>query len=141
MFTTTRRAFAFSVLVLTFLSMGARSAQAQTFTPTQVQQFLNIRLMQANALYGLIQQLATSPTAGVPNSSVQATIALYQNALANVQYQINQLQLLAAALKQAFAVDALLQNAQNQAVQANLLTALANIQYQISTLQATIVVP
>jgi hypothetical protein len=66
-----------------------------------VQLFLNIRLMQANALFGLIQQLNSSPLAQVPGSSVQSTIALYQAALANVQYQINQLQLLTAALNQA----------------------------------------
>ena len=126
---------------LAHLPAGARAAYAQTFTPTQVQQYLNIRLMQANALNGLIQQLAASPAAQLPNSSVQATIALYQTALANVQYQINQLQLLAAALNQAFAVDAQLQQAQNAAVQIALTNALATIQYQISTLQSTIVVP
>jgi hypothetical protein len=141
MFHIPRRGLPLVIALVMFLGMGARSAQAQTFTPNQVQQFRNIRLMQANALFGLIQQLSTSPTAQVPGSAVQSTIALYQTALANVQYQINQLQLLAAALNQANAVFSLAQNAQNQAVQANLLTALANIQYQISILQATIVVP
>jgi len=136
-----RRGLLVLVLSLMVWGLGARTAHAQTFTPTQVKQFLNIRLMQANALYGLIQQLAASPAAQLPNSSVQSTIALYQAALANVQYQINQLQLLAAALNQAFAVDAQLQQAQNAAVQIALANALATIQYQISTLQSTIVVP
>jgi hypothetical protein len=141
MFPPSRRVLLPLLVSLLFLGLAARSAPAQTFTPTQVKQMVKIRLMQANALYGLIQQLVASPTAGVPNSSVQQTIALYQAALARVQYQINQLQLLAAALNQAFAVDSLLQNASNPAVAANLLSALLTIQTQISNLQATIVVP
>jgi hypothetical protein len=102
---------------------------------------LQIRLMQATALNQLVQQLSASPLAQVQGSGVQSTLALYQTALANVQYQINQLQLLNNAVSQAYAVDALIQNPQNQGNVANLQSALATIQYQISTLQATIVVP
>jgi len=160
MFTTTRRALPALALLLTFLAADARPAQAQTFTRAQVHQMLKTRLMQAIALNGLIQQLSASPAALVPGSAVQSTIAQYQGALASVQYQINQLQLLRAALNQAFAVDRLLQNSQKQTggqhhhgrknqrnqqqttvTQANLQTALATIQAQISSLQATIVVP
>jgi hypothetical protein len=141
MFITTRHTLPAFALLLAFLGLDARPTHAQTFTPPQTQQLLKIRLMQANALNGIIQQLNTSPTAQVPNSSVQSTIALYQGALANVQYQINQLQQLGAALNQAYAVDRLIQNPQNQFLVPQLQSALANIQYQISTIQATITIP
>jgi hypothetical protein len=141
MLSSTRRAVLVLALLLTFVVAGARPAQAQTFTAPQIQQMVNIRVMQANALNGLIQQLSTNPTAQVQGSSVQQTIALYQGALATVQYQINQLQLLGTALNQAFAVDALIQNPQNQLIVPQLQAALANVQYQISTLQSTITAP
>lgn len=141
MFNTARRALPVLALLLTFLAVDVRPAHGQTFTSNQIQQMLKIRLMQANALNGLIQQLNAAPTAQVPGSSVQSTIALYQSALGQVQYQINQLQLLAAAIKQAYAVDALIQNPQYQASVPALQSALATIQYQISTVQATITAP
>jgi hypothetical protein len=141
MLITTRRALPTLALLLTFLAVDARPAHAQTLVPKQVQLLLQIRLMQANALNGLIQQLSTNPTAQIQGSAVQSTIALYQGALAQVQYQINQLQLLAGALDQAFAVDALIQNPQNQLLVPQLQSILANIQYQISTVQSTITVP
>lgn len=141
MFSTTRRAFPVLALSLTFLGLNARSAHAQAITAPQIQPSLNIRLMQANALNGLIQQLAAFPTAQVPNSSVQATIALYQGALAQVQYQINQLQVLNALLNQANAINNLIQNPQNQAALPVLQYNLSQVQAQISNVQGTIVVP
>jgi hypothetical protein len=141
MFVTVRRALLVLALLLTFFGVGVRSARAQKFTNAQVQQMLKIRLMQANALNGYIQRLSASPLAQVQGSAVQSTLALYQTALANVQYQINQLQLLNNAVNLAYAVDALIQNPQNQGNLANLQYSLSTIQYQISTVQATIVVP
>jgi hypothetical protein len=141
MLITTRRALPVLALLLTFLDLNARPAHAQTATAPQIQPLLNIRLMQANALNGLIQQLSAFPTAQVPNSSVQSTIALYQGALANVQYQINQLQVLNALLNQASAIYSLIQNPQNQANLPVLQYALSTVQAQISNVQGTITVP
>ena len=141
MFRNSRRTLTVLVLGLLCLGLSGRSAQAQVFTPTQVQQMMRIRLMQANALNGIIQQLAASPTASVSNSPVQQTIALYQAGLAQVQYQINQLQLLSGALNQASAIYALIQNPQYQAALPNLQYALATVQAQISNLQSTVMFP
>lgn len=141
MFTPTQRTLPILALLMIGLGLDARPAQAQTYTTPQVQYLLNIRLMQANALNGIIQQLSGNPTAQVPNSSVQSTIALYQGALSTVQYQINQLQLLNGAINQAYAVNALMQNPQYQSNIATLQYALATIQAQISNLQSTIVIP
>lgn len=141
MFTTMRRTLPVLALLLTFLAVDARPAHAQTFTRPQVRQLLRIYVMQANALNRIIQMLSTNPTAQIQGSAVQSTIALYQGALANVQSQINQLQQLAVALDQAYAVDALIQNPRYQLLVPQLQAALANIQYQISTLQSTITIP
>jgi hypothetical protein len=135
MFTTMNRALLTLALLLTFFVVGVRSACAQTYSPTQVKQMLKVRQSQANALNGLIQQLATNPTAQVSGSGVQQTIALYQGALANVLYQINQLQILDTLWTQALAVNNLIQNQGNNA---NLQSLLATLEYQISTVQATV---
>lgn len=141
MFGTPRRALPVLALLLTFLALAALPTHAQAFTSPQIQPMLKIRLMQANALNGIIQQLAAFPTAQVPNSPVQSTIALYQGALANVQYQINQLQVLDALLHQAYAINGLMQKPDNLALLPVLQPALASVQAQISNVQATIVVP
>jgi len=143
MFTiTTRSTLSALALFLMFLGPAASSARAQTLTQAQVNQLLKQRLAQANALNAQIQQTVAFP----------AVVAQLQAALSQVQYQINQLQLLQAALNQAFAVDGLLQNLQRQIVQlaglpqtavviqqiALLQAAMSNLQASLSTIQAQI---
>jgi len=149
MFVTTRSTLSSLALLLTLLGPAAGSGRAQTLTRGQVDQLLQQRLAQANALNAQIQQTSAFP----------AAVAQFQAALANVQYQISNLQQLRAALDQAFAVDALLQKLQArivrlarlpptvlviqqiallQANMANLQASLSMIQAQISTLQSKI---